>query len=1193
MNDFSPMRISSVIRHDREFDSSVAVIREQMTARNPKPVIINGLTAGAASAYLAEAIGDVRQMTRAPSVIIVNSEAEREKCAAALSLSGLRTVQYKPRDFVFHNIAASHDTERERLSVLSAVMNGECDAVVTTPSAALAHTVPEELLMNLTLSLSAGCTVSMEELAERLTALGFVRVDTVESAGQFSRRGGIIDVWSEAEDDPVRIEFFGDEIDRLVSFDPTSQRSLASLERFSLIPASEVLIGTEARARIAETVALLLSKSKSEETTAKLAAEKNATDAGLTLNFRDKYMGLVYGETANLFTYIATCGRCAVFVLDTNGTREELKVKYASVAAERDAMLERGLVTREAARYMSDADEYEDFLARNVTVHINPFSSGLGNIRASGLFGFRCRRTVSYGDNPNMLIEDITAFRSSGYRVLLFCENRQGALAVTDALVKADVAVIPAYSSPNFDIATAERGQVAVAVGNVAEGYDLISARIAVLSMARDSGRAIMANRRRQRILRRVGGAGQRLMSYADLTVGDYVVHANYGIGLFEGMESVTVDGVTKDYITIRYAGTDKLFVPCDRLELIGKYIGEKDKNGEVKLSRMGGNDWTRVKTKAKSAAKDIAKDLIRLYAERQRRAGFAFPPDSELEDEFAASFDYEETESQLAAIAEIKADMIKPVPMNRLLCGDVGFGKTEVALRAAFKAIMGGKQVAILVPTTILALQHLETASSRMRGYPVTVEMISRFRTPKQQEEILRRTKRGEIDILIGTHKLLSKKVEFRDLGLLIVDEEQRFGVTQKEKLKEMAKNVDVLTLTATPIPRTLNMAMNGISDMSILDEAPGDRRPVQTYVLEHDDGVIFDAMAKELARGGQVLYLYNKIENIDLVAGRIMRALPEARVAYAHGQMERDELEDIWQLLVRGEIDILVCTTIIETGVDLPNANTLIIENADRMGLSQLHQIRGRVGRSARQAYAYFTYRAGKALSEVASKRLAAIREFAEFGAGFKVAIRDLEIRGAGNLLGAEQHGYIDGVGYDLYVKLLNEAVLEESGNAPKPQLEATVDIRVSANIPERYIAVSAQRMEMYKKISLIAEPVDMQDVLDEFIDRFGEPPREVMRLLHIALTRSLASRCGIKRVELRDGVLVFSQDKPNLAVWSELFGKHKSLAFRTVGSPSVTYRLRAGEDASTAAAEVMREYYTVAQQKKEGETNEEKNG
>ena len=1181
-------RLSGLIRCDKEFLSSVSVIREQFASPNPKPAVINGLTAGAAASYLAEAICDLKDSSRAPALIIVASESERTKVASSLCHSGIKALEYKERELVFHNISASHDTERERLSVLAAVMRGECDAVVTTPSAALLRTIPEELLMNLTISVECGDEISPEELVDRLVTLGFVRVDLVENAGQFSRRGGIIDVWPEADSDPVRIEFFGDEVDRIVCFDPVTQRSLDGAESLSLIPAAEVLVSDGARRKVLSAVEQLIKKSKSDDVSMHLCAEKSAIEANLTLNFRDKYIGLIYSEFANLLSYFEVYGRSLVFLLDTNGAKQELNARFERIKAQRDSMLDMGLASSAGAVYTADERAYNEFLSKNVTAHINPFSSGLGNIRTSGLFGFRCRRTVSYGDNPSMLIEDIKAFRKMSYRTVILCENQNGAQALLSVLSDADIAAVPTFNSPGFDMLSLSPGQVAVDVGSIAEGFDLISPKIAILSMAKDMGRAVMANRRRQRILRKAGGAGQRLMSYADLSVGDYVVHSNYGIGLFEGMESVTVDGVTRDYITIKYAGTDKLFVPCDRLEYIGKYIGEKDKDGKVKLSHMGGGDWTRAKTKAKSAAKDIAKDLIRLYAERQKKPGFAFPADSDLEDEFAASFDYEETDSQIAAIAEIKADMMKPVPMNRLLCGDVGFGKTEVALRAAFKAIMGGKQVAILVPTTILALQHLETASSRMRGYPITVEMLSRFRTPKQQENILRRTKRGEIDILIGTHKLLSKNVEFRDLGLLIVDEEQRFGVSQKEKLKEMTKNVDVLTLTATPIPRTLNMAMNGISDMSILDEAPGERRPVQTYVLEHDDGVLFDAIRKELSRGGQVLYLYNKVDDIAFVAGRIMRELPDARVAFAHGQMDKDELEDIWQLLVRGEIDVLVCTTIIETGVDLPNANTLIIENADRMGLSQLHQIRGRVGRSARQAYAYFTYRAGKALSEVATKRLAAIREFAEFGAGFKVALRDLEIRGAGNLLGAEQHGYIDSVGYDLYVKLLNEAVLEESGRTPETPFESTVDIKVSANIPEKYIFVSAQRMEMYKKISLIKEPLDMQDVLDEFIDRFGEPPREVVRLLEVSLIRSLASKGKIKKVEFNNGALTFLPDSPRLEIWSELFGKHQGLTFRSVGSLNIVCRVKTADEALERAACILRDYYTILCEDEEKEKN-----
>ncbi len=665
-------------------------------------------------------------------------------------------------------------------------------------------------------------------------------------------------------------------------------------------------------------------------------------------------------------------------------------------------------------------------------------------------------------------------------------------------------------------------------------------------------------------------------MPYADLRVGDYVVHAVHGIGVFEGIEQIRTDGAYRDYITIRYAGTDSLFLPADRLEMISKYIGAKSKDGTVKLSRLGGSEWQRAKTRAKESAKNIAKELIQLYAERQRREGFAFPPDSDMERDFAAEFEFEETDSQLLAISEIEGDMERPVPMDRLLCGDVGYGKTEVALRAAFKAIVGGKQAAILVPTTILAMQHYQTAISRMRSFPVDIEMLSRLRTPKEQERIKRRLARGEIDLIIGTHSLLSKNIAFKDLGLLIVDEEQRFGVAQKEKLKTLATDVDVLTLTATPIPRTLNMAMSGIRDMSVLDEAPSDRHPVQTYVLEYDEVVIGDAVRKELARGGQVLYLYNNTETIYRPAAKLQALFPEARVTVAHGKMDKEELEDIWQSLVRGEIDILVCTTIVETGVDLPNANTLIIENADRMGLSQLHQLRGRVGRSGRHAYAYFTYRRGKGLTEIAQKRLKAIREFAEFGAGFKIALRDLEIRGAGNLLGAEQHGHIDSIGYDLYVKILNEAILEEKGIVTPPPFESQIELALDAYIPESYIATSAERMEMYKKISLISVREDASDVLDELFDRYGDVPRATERLLWVAYARAVLSRARISKVECRDGTLRFLSEHLALDVWSEVFSRHPSLRFAGgAKGPTVTYKLSHGEDAARILYELMTEY------------------
>ena len=1167
---------SALIRADREFREYAEHIKAEFRKKDSLPVAVNGLSGGAEASFIIESVREARLFSSAPVLILVAGEGQREAVVSSLSSAGLRALGYKRREKVFHNIRASHDIERERLSVLSAILSGECDAVVSTPSAALSYTIPAEVLKKLTFSLSVGDLIEPKELCDRLLSLGFLRVDSVDGKGQFAGRGGILDLYPADEESPVRIEFFGDEIDRMVYFDPISQRSLDPCDKVKLLPGNESLISKEAREKMLKTAKKLLEKAESETIREKLSRECASLSSGLPVDFRERYFGLLYDSSECLLSYLSAYKKMLCLCIGNEGCDEELKNTLSALEEEREGFIKSGLITPEGAKYSADKAFYKSFLAENLTVYENPFAGGHGISALSGLFGFRCRKTVSYGGNPTMFKEDILAFRKGGYRTVILTENERGADSLCEALRADDIAAEIIYNKPDFDISSAEGGRIFIAVSDM-EGFDLISPKIALISMAKDEGRAVMKHRKTQRILKQTG-APKRLMSYAELAVGDYVVHANYGIGLFEGIETVTAGGVTKDYITIKYAGTDKLFVPCDRLEMIGKYIGARDKDGGVKLSKMGGGDWAKTKSKAKKAVKDIADGLIKLYAERQRLPGFSFPPDSELEYAFASAFDYEETDSQRTAIDEIIGDMIRPVPMNRLLCGDVGFGKTEVALRAAFKAIMGGKQVAFLVPTTILALQHYQTALSRMRGFPVTVEMLTRFKKPKEQEEILRKVKRGECDILIGTHKLLSKKLEFRDLGLLIIDEEQRFGVSQKEKLKEMAKNVDTLTLTATPIPRTLNMAINGISDISILDEAPGERRPVQTYVLEHDETMIHEAIRKEMARGGQTLYLYNKVEDIGFVADSISRAIPDARVAFAHGQMDKEEIEDIWQMLVRCEIDVLVCTTIIETGVDLPMANTLVIENADRFGLSQLHQIRGRVGRSSRQAYAYFTYRPGKALTEVAEKRLRAIREYAEFGAGFKIALCDLEIRGAGNLLGAEQHGYIDSVGYDLFVKLLEEAVLEAKGEQRENEtkVETLIDIKTSAHIPESYIPPSAQRMEMYKKISLILTEEDERDILDELIDRFGEPPRQVERLLSVAFAKAVCQRAGIERVESNDTGLTFITGKPDLAAWSTVFESFPGMRFGPSGD-RVIYRFQNPKktDAALTLGEIMKEY------------------
>ncbi len=1172
-------RLSSLIRLDKEFFAAYDTLLRQMSTSEPRPCAVSGLSAGALHDFLAEIVYSVAKSAKKCSLIVAPDEKEGERIAALLSSLDLRVAVFKPRNLVFYNISASHDCERERLLVLHKLISGELDCVVATADAMTSFTIPRAELESHFLKLNVGDEISPSLLCERLSESGYARVELVESAGQFAARGGIVDFFSGDSTEAVRIEFFGDEIDRISAFNPLTQRAVGALDTALLSPAYEVIISEERKPLVLAEIKKLSARAADDTMKGSLSLEYSSLSERGYLLARDKYLDIIYPERATLLSYFSSIGASPVIVFGTAEGEERQRKISEGVGEEIQKLYQRGLIGKKDTEYYLTSQEYKRALSSMAVMHINPFSGVGGEL--SGLFGFRTRRTVGYGENNySLLLEDLQGYLKKSYRVVIKCPTKQGAASLCESLGEENInAVFVAPEALKPD--TLSRTSVTLTVG-FGEGYDLISAKVAVLSTERDEGARIMAERRHRRILRKYSGAGASIMSHNDLSVGDYVVHASYGIGLFEGIQSVRVDGVTKDYVTIRYAGTDKLFLPCDRLELISRYIGERAENGSVKLSKMGGTEWHRTKARAKGAAQDIAKKLISLYAERQNAKGFAFPEDSELEEEFASSFEFEETDSQRQAIEEIKRDMTKSVPMNRLLLGDVGFGKTEVALRAAFKAILGGKQVAILVPTTILALQHYTTALSRMRGYAVRVEMLSRFRTPKEQARILADTKRGKVDILIGTHKLLSKSVEFLRLGLLIVDEEQRFGVAQKEKLKELSVGVDVLTLSATPIPRTLNMAINGISDMSVLDEAPGDRRPVQTYVLEHDEPVIFDAIRRELARGGQVLYLYNNTSTIPFAASKITREIPEARVAYAHGQMERDELEDIWQMMVRGEIDVLVCTTIIETGVDLPNANTLIIENADRMGLSQLHQIRGRVGRSERQAYAYFTYRPGKALSEIATKRLSAIREYAEFGAGFKVALRDLEIRGAGNLLGAEQHGYIDSVGYDLYVKLLSEAVNELKGEKRPVEFEATVDIKVDAHIPERYIPSAAMRLEMYKRISDIRTPDDKMDVYDELVDRFGEPPLATRRLLSVALVRSVMELAKISRVTLSQGRLQFYTERLDMEILGELFLKYNGRLYgSSLGGAALIMRLSAGEEAIGALEELFTLYYRIKNQ------------
>ena len=1168
--------VTKTIRTEPEFGQILACLTAELDAKRPLPLLINGLSGGALCAFVCEIVQALQDLHR-PLLLLVPDEATGDRFCQVMRDNGLRARLFPVRDLNLHNITASHDTERERLSVLQDLLDRNLDAVAATPMAALQYTLPASRLRTLALSLAVGDCCPPEQLCRLLEERGYARVDLVESAGQYARRGGILDLATACDALPVRLEFFGDEIESIRPFDPLSQRTDGSRRQITVLPAREVLPDADARARIRIALAALRKKAPAEGTGI-LDAELAALDTSDELRFADKYLSLIYEEKQNLAGYLAADERFPILLLGTAAVRERFLAARDLTAEAVLPLIEAGVLSSALADYHASEADFDRLLAAQVALHLNSFAGGVSGMKCAGLFGFRCRSGIGYAGKPDLLREDLRSLSDAGFRLLLLCSGSAEEAALSEQL-RAD-GYSPVLLPPDADIPAPAPGEnrIFITHGAFPGGFELPLSRIAVLSLLPDEEQ--LRRKALHRARHRRQKAGERLLSYAELHEGDYVVHAVHGIGRFGGMTTMTVDGVTRDYITIHYAGTDKLFLPADRLEMISRYIGSAGDEGKVRLSRLGGAEWQKATARAKASARNLAHELITLYAARMRRPGFAFPPDDDMQQAFEDAFPYDETESQLAAAEDIRADMQRPVPMDRLLCGDVGYGKTEVALRAAFRAVRGGKQVAILVPTTILALQHYETALARMRGFPVTVEMLSRFRTPKQQSAILRRLRRGEIDILIGTHKLLGRTVEFRDLGLLIVDEEQRFGVAQKEKLKNMAGNVDVLSLSATPIPRTLNMAMSGIRDMSLLDEAPGDRYPVQTYVMEQDDLVIDEAIRRELRRGGQVIYLYNRVESIDTVGARLSKALPEARIVVAHGKMEREELEDIWQSLVRGEIDVIVCTTIVESGVDLPGANTLIIEDADRLGLAQLHQLRGRVGRSNRHAYAYFTYRPGKALSEIAEKRLNAIREYASFGAGFKIALRDLEIRGAGNLLGAEQHGHIEAVGYDLFIRLLNDAVLEEQGKAPAPPPpEAVIDLHVDAHIPAAYIPSDAQRMEMYKKISLISEEADRTDLLSEMTDRYGAPPRPVLRLLDVALCRVLAGRADLTRVEQHGRELRFVARRIALPVFSVLFSERNDLSFRRTPPPTVCCRLAEGDDPACTARLLLLRYHEIA--------------
>ena len=1044
------------------------------------------------------------------NLVITGSEAEAKKlCDDINTMAGSETaVLFPSKEYVFTPVdSTNHEYEYMRISALSRAISGNCGVICASIEAVMQPTIPVGVLIASAVELKQGQEVDLKELSATLAKCGYQRCEKVEGASQFSVRGSIVDIFPVQADKPVRIELWGDEIDTISEFETDSQRRTDQLESVKISPASEVLYdGNE----LADKIDALCKKVRGkhmELVREHLGADVRRLQGGEDLAHGMKYYPLVYGEPTTVFDYIDG----TVLFSDYSDIMENANGIMSRHNEDVKILIEDGQLCKGLDGYILELPQIHHIAEKHVCLYMSSFMQGGERIDFRRLVSFEAMQTASWSGEMKQLVEDLADFKSRGYRMILAAGSEK-----TLAIIQQDLndEGIPCDLA-NHGIEP-QKGRVVLMSGSFSGGFEYPENKTVLITQGRsmDSARK---NRRKKK------NKAEEIRSLADITEGDLVVHSGHGIGRFIGIRKLELEGVTKDYITIQYAGTDKLYIPVTQLDMVSKYIGPRDDSG-VKLNKLSSNEWQKTRNNVKHAVKDMAHELIALYAKREQSVGFAFYPDDEIQHDFEERFPYVETDDQLQSIAEIKADMERARPMERLLCGDVGFGKTEVALRAAMKCVLSGKQCALLAPTTVLAWQHYQTALRRFEHFPVNVELLSRYRSPKQQEEIIKKLKQGKIDLIIGTHKIIQKSVVFKDLGLAIIDEEQRFGVAHKEKFKESFSGVDVLMLSATPIPRTLNMAMSGIRDMSVLEEPPQDRYPVQTYVIEYNIGTLIQAIVRELRRGGQVYYIHNRVETIQSCAAKLQQFLPDARIAYAHGQMSEDEMSDIWEQLVEHEIDILICTTIIETGVDVPNVNTLIIEDSDRFGLSQLYQLRGRVGRSNRRGYAYFTYQRDKVLTEVATKRLNAMREFTQFGSGFRIALRDLEIRGAGSILGGRQHGHMEAVGYDMYLKLLSEAIAEEKGEQPEKIPECLVDIQIDAHIPESYISSLNQRIDMYRKIMLVNEDSDKTDLIDELIDRYGDPPKSVLGLVEVSLLRNKAAHLGITEISQKNGAMYF---------------------------------------------------------------------
>ena len=1097
---------------------------------------------------------------------------------------GLTAPILPGRDLTFYDAAVASKTwEQKRLRQLRDWSSGAVPIQILTWESLSLRTMPWDVLQKASFTLEVGQEYSLDDLASRLTAAGYSRCGMVEGAGQFAFRGGIADIFSPGEDRPVRLEFFGDELDTMGYFDPDTQRRSDNVDKIQILPVSEALPGMHPKgiAGMEKDLQTLISRQRRRKHPNELLIETLTKDLeklqnGLHNSAWDRYLALMYPEMACAADFAPK--DCVWVLCDHANLSRAARTRTDEMGLQLDSLLNGGQVAGELCDFVIQWEDFTKRLRGKSTAYFDTFGGSAypEENPPSQLLPVTAKQLPSYGGNLDAAVSDMSHYQKMQFGTLVLCGTRHRAELMQQMLREKGLSAflaIPLSTLPKPE-------QILLTDGTLPYGMEYPLSKLAVLTEGQLIAKT--APRRKAPATQKSATNRQKLNAFTDLTPGDLVVHENYGIGRFVAMEQIKVGAAVKDYIKIAYQGSDTLFVPATQLDLVSKYIGGGE-DANIRLNKIGSDAWQKTKAKARKAAKDMAGELIQLYAARKRQSGYAFSADAPWQREFEDNFPYPETDDQLRCIADIKKDMESPIPMDRLLCGDVGFGKTEVALRAVMKAVMDGKQVAILVPTTVLAQQHYQTAVSRFRGFPVNVDVLSRFRTPKQQAKTLQDMRSGSVDVIIGTHKLLQKSVQFKDLGLLVVDEEQRFGVTHKERLKEISKGVDVLTLSATPIPRTLNMALSGIRDMSTIEAPPADRYPVQTFVMEYNTAVIDDAIRREVDRGGQVFYLHNRTETIDQCASALQKRIPGLRIGIAHGQMTEEALGEVMTDMAEGEIDVLICTTIIETGLDIPNANTLIIENADRFGLSQLHQLRGRVGRSTRHAYAYFTYRPDKNLTEVAEKRLSAIRDFAEFGSGFKIAMRDLEIRGAGNLLGAEQSGHMMSVGYDMYLKLLDEAVLEEKGEAPKGP-DCTADLNVTANVDKDYVSRGEERMDLYRRMAAIRSQEDADDLLDEIVDRYGEPPKGVLNLIDIALLRAQARNLGIKDIRQKGEDVFFVLTNLNFEAVGNLCAdpdyKARVVFQANAKEPTLKLRLAPGSDSLKQSKVFVKRYQGFCQ-------------